>query len=467
MTLDKPNIVFVFADQLRASSLPVYGEGQIRTPHIDRLVNEGVTLTNAVSTCPVCTPYRGMLLTGRHPQTTGHVVNFARTRHDEIGIGDAFSHAGYQTAWIGKWHLHTGSFPQIHRAMDYVPEGRDRLGFAHWRGYNFHTEYFNGTVNVDTWRNERWDSYETHALNRYAFEFMDSVGNQPFCLFLSPHQPHYTIFQFAPEEYYARLPDTLILPKNVPDSMQEESIEMYRHYLAMTLALDDMVGELLDYLDRTEKAENTLFVFTSDHGTQMGAHGVGPWLKMVSYEESLRVPWVMRWPGVFEGGVTRDTLTAPVDIFPSLCALCDIPIPRSIEGHDLSAAWKGEPDAFEQDAVLTMNFTASYDYLEDGKEWRGVRTKRYSYTRWLDGTIQLFDLETDPLQMTNLADDPNHKSLQQQMEHTLQVLMAKRNDELVPCSSYRDWFDNYRRVVRNVHGQLGNPEDEPDWSLLS
>ena len=95
-----------------------------------------------------------MLLTGRHPQTTGHLINFMRTRHDEISIGDAFSHAGYRTAWVGKWHLHTGSFPQID-GPDYVPEGRDRLGFQHWRGYNFHTNYFNGSVNLDGWRYER------------------------------------------------------------------------------------------------------------------------------------------------------------------------------------------------------------------------------------------------------------------------------------------------------------------------
>jgi len=107
----KPNIVFLFADQLRAGSLPLFGEHQIGTPNIDRLAAEGVTCTNAISPCPLCTPYRGALLTGRHPQTTGHVINFVTTRHDEIGIGDAFKRAGYRTGWVGKWHLHCGSWP--------------------------------------------------------------------------------------------------------------------------------------------------------------------------------------------------------------------------------------------------------------------------------------------------------------------------------------------------------------------
>ncbi|MYB00812.1 sulfatase-like hydrolase/transferase, partial [Candidatus Poribacteria bacterium] len=144
---DKPNIVYLLADQIRACSLPVYGDTQIDTPNIDRLAQEGTVFSNAIATAPVCTPYRSMLLTGRHPQTTGHLINFVKTRHDEIGLGDVFNRNGYRTAWVGKWHLHTGSFPEI-GGRDYVPEGRDRLGFQHWRGYNFHTDYFNGTVNL-------------------------------------------------------------------------------------------------------------------------------------------------------------------------------------------------------------------------------------------------------------------------------------------------------------------------------
>ena len=465
--MKQPNVLFILADQLRACSLPVYGESQIDTPHIDRLAGQGVRFTNAVATCPVCTPFRSMLLTGRHPQTTGHVINFVRTRHTEIGIGDVFARAGYRTGWIGKWHLHTGSFPQVRSGHDYVPEGRDRLGFSYWRGYNFHMDYFDGSVNLDDWRVERWEGYETEALCRYAVEFLDSVGDQPFCLFVSPHQPHFTPSVFAPERYYARLPEQLCLPENVPESRRAESVQMYRHYLAMTLALDDMVGDLLAYLDRSGKAANTLVVLTSDHGTQVGAHDIGPWAKKMPYEESLRVPWIMRWPGTFEGGVIRDTLTAPVDVLPSLCGLCDIPSPRTVEGYDLSEAWRGRDGAFEQDAVLTMNFGAAYDYLEDGQEWRGVRTKRYAYARWLSGKVELYDLEHDPLEIHNLADLTDRRALCREMERTLQGLMACRRDGLVPSTTYRGWFDRYRRVVRNVHGPLGDPEDEPDWSLLS
>jgi len=176
----KPNIVFVLADQLRAASLPLYGETQIETPHIDRLASEGATFTNCVSTCPVCTPYRSMLLTGRHPQTTGHLINSTRTRHTEISIADAFASQGYRTGWVGKWHLHTGAWP-AQDVPDWVPEGRDRLGFQFWRGYNMHMVYFNGYVNGDDWSFKTWEGYETQALNRYGFEFMESATSPWRC----------------------------------------------------------------------------------------------------------------------------------------------------------------------------------------------------------------------------------------------------------------------------------------------
>lgn len=447
--------------------MPLYGETQIATPNIDRLAAEGITFTNAVSSCPLCTPYRSMLLTGRHPQSTGHVVNFVRTRHDEIGIGDAFSHAGYRTGWIGKWHLHTGSFPQI-EGEDFVPRGRDRLGFEYWRAYNFHSEYFNGWVNTGDWGNECWQGYETEALTRYVFEFLEETADQPFCLFLSPHQPHYTYTEkFAPEKYYENIPEQLALPGNVPDSWKAESLKVYKHYLAMVLALDAMVGQLIEYLDKTSKRENTLVVLTSDHGTQMGANGIAPWAKKNPYMESLKVPFIMSLPGVLEGGCRRNPLIAPVDIFPTLCALSGIPIPKTVEGYNLSEAVLGIPGAFEQDCVLTMNFSKGHDYLLDGQEWRGLINKKYIYNKWLDGKIELFDIEADPLLLHNEVNNPQLSDKKKSLEKQLEKFLVERGDAFQTGYSYRSWFDPQRRVCRNGFGFLGDPEKEPDWSLLA
>lgn len=461
-----PNLLYILADQLRASSLPMYGERRINTPHLERLAGEGLTCTQAISTCPVCTPYRSMLLTGRHPQSTGHVINFLKTRHDEISLADVVNQAGYQTAWIGKWHLHTGSFPEINGA-DYVPEGRDRLGFQYWRGYNFHMNYFDGYINLDDWRCEQWQGYETHALAGYAREFLDRVeDDRPFCLFVSPHQPHATRERFVPENYLERVPEIHHLPGNIPDDRLEKTRADYRTYLAMILAVDELVGTLLDDLDRKGLTGNTLVLFGSDHGTQMGAHGYPAYQKRVPYEESLWVPLLMRWPGVFKPGTTCDALTAPVDIFPSLCSLLEISLPRTLEGYDVSAAWRGEHEAFQQDAVLTMNFTASHNYLENGEEWRGIRTKTHSYNTWLNGRVELFDLQQDPLQINNLAGRSEIAGLQQILEQQLNALMRKRHDQLMPAAEYAGWFDQQRRVIRNACGPLPDPEGLPNWSLV-
>jgi len=407
-----------------------------------------------------------MLLTGRHNQTTGHVTNFITTRHDEIGIGDAFARAGYRTAWIGKWHLHVGSYPS-HRGSDYVPEGRDRLGFQHWRGYNFHADYFGGSVNLDDWKCEKWEGYETDALNRYAFEFLDGLrADERFCLFVSPHQPHITYGKYVPDEYLGRVSEKLALPGNMCEETNLEWVQTsYSRYLAMTLALDDMVGEMLDHLEQRGLLEDTVFVFTSDHGSQMGAHHPDPWMKCLPYEESILVPMVARWPRGLAAGRRCDALVAPVDVFPSLCGLCGIPVPRSIEGCDLSDAWRGVDGAFEQEAVLTMNFLESAEHALG--EWRGVRTKKHSYVRWLDGRTVLYDLEDDPLEKNDLTGDPEARETCRRLESRLQELLARRHDEFLAWNEYQGWLDNQRRVVRNAYGRMRHPESEPDWSLLA
>lgn len=467
-TANRPNIIFLLADQLRAASLPRFGEFRIETPYIDRLAEGGVSFTNAISTCPVCTPYRSMLVTGRYPQTTGHLLNFVRTRHDELSIADAFSAAGYRTGWIGKWHLHTGSFPHSDTAMDWVPSGRDRLGFEHWRAYNFHSKYFDGFVHGDGWRVERWEGYETDALSRYAFEFMEKEDDRPFCLFVSPHQPHSTTGRYAPESYYERLPAVFEAPPGSPEERRAEAVEMYRHYLAMVLAIDDMVGAVDGFLERSGLRASTLFVVTSDHGTEAGAHGVPVvWNKMRPYENSIRVPLVMRLPGVFDGGRTCDAVTTPIDFFPSLCALCGIPVPRTVEGMNLLPAWTGEPDARRREDALIMNFVGPRpNWCTDGIEWRGVRTRDYMFVRWREGGTELFDLRNDPLQQHNLSGTGAHADLEHELSCQLDSLLAARHDKFLRGSDYASWFDEQRRVVQNAFGPCAHPESSPDYSLL-
>jgi hypothetical protein len=154
------------------------------------------------------------------------------------------------------------------------------------------------------------------------------------------------------------------------------------------------------------------------------------------------------------------------DFFPSLCRICDVPIPRSIEGRDLSGAWRGQPESFEHDAVLLMNFSAAYDELEDGMDWRGVKTKTHTYARWSNGNIELYDRQADPLEVNNLAQIAGHEDLVAKHEDIMIHLLAQRRDGFGPCSEVSNWYDAQRRVVKNAFGGLSSPETIPDWSLL-
>ena len=464
--MTKPNVIVIYPDQLRAQSLPLFGEYQIETPHIGRLASEGLSIDNAISNCPVCTPARAMLVTGRYPQTTGHLINTTRTRHSEISIGDTFAHWGYKTGWVGKWHLHTGLWPAIDRMPqhpDWVPEGRDRLGFDYWRAYNQHMVYFDGFVHKDDWNYERWDGYETEGLLKYGFEFMDSSVEEPFLLVLSPHQPHFTPFEFAPRRFYEDLPDQIELPINVPEEKLEVSREMYRHYLAMILAVDEMVGRVLKYLDDKNLADNTIVLFTSDHGTQGGSQGVNPWSKKNPFDASIHVPGIIRYPGSISPGTRTQQIVNMVDWFPTLCGLAGLRVPRSIEGQDRSEILRNNGDV-EQGAAFIMNFSKWFDWFENGAEWRGVRTNTHTYARWLDGRELLYDLQEDPFQMNNLAG--KHLSVQASLQELLAHTQSLRNDELVPCKDWKHWLDEQRRVIKNAYGPLSHPESEPDWSLI-
>lgn len=164
----------------------------------------------------------------------------------------------------------------------------------------------------------------------YAMEFMDACAGEPFCCFVSPQPPHWTPFKFAPDTYYERLPEPLTPPPNVPAALQGDYHENGRHYLAVIRAVDEMVGTLLRFLDERAPA---------------------------------------------------DALHAPVDFFPTLCSLCGLNTPRTVEGFDNAAAWRGLAGAGEQDALFTMNFSRMHDNFADGWEWRGVRTRQHTYAR--------------------------------------------------------------------------------------
>jgi arylsulfatase A-like enzyme len=460
----RPNILIILTDQLRAASVPPH-ERQVELPALAGLLADSTELRHGLATCPLCTPARGMLMTGRHPQTTGMIVNFTSIRAAEIGLADAFAQAGWRTGYIGKWHLNRGAFPSESR--DFVPEGRARLGWQYWRAYNCHTDYWQGQVNGDDWDTIPWRGYETDGLLDFARAFVQQDDQRPWLLTVSPHQPHWNWQpSCAPDECYAAVPSDVDVPANVPGHYRDEARRQYRHYLAMIVALDRMVAELLRLV-----GPDTLVVFTSDHGTLMGAQAYqgeqgNCWGKSRPHEECIRVPWWFRWRGELAPGA-RDTLFTQVDLFPTLCGLAGIPVPRTVEGLDLSADLRGLPGAPARDAALIMsfhNYTYSPNLIRhDGNEWRGVRTRRHTYVRWSDGRRQLYDNLADPGQLANRAGACPEEA---ELSRRLDGLLAARGDALHPYGHYRGWIDHERRIVRNAWGALPHPDTPPDWSLL-
>ncbi len=443
MSNAQPNVLFIFADQVRACALPAYGESQIETPNLDRLQREGGLDVNALSTCPLCTPYRAMVLTGRFPQSTGIVVNGTGLRHDEYTLADAFSNAGYRTAWIGKWHLHPGDYPEIDERSP-VPAGRDRAGFRYWRGYNFHLNYDDPWFDSSDGRSSyRALGYEPQVLAEEAEHFIGGCGDEPWLCCLSSHLGHFTHLRFAPERYYDGLPEQPELPHPVTADAKAQA-GAYRHYLAMILALDEMLGRLLDFLDNCGLADNTLVIFSSDHGTEGGAHGDPSfWHKMHPYDTTVRVPWFMRLPSRVPAGSICDALITPTDLLPSLCGICGVPIPQRVEGHDLSPQWCGEPGG--PDAALLMNFVGSVNDACDGKEWRAIRSRTHTYVRHLDGREELYDLAADPWQQQNLA--TTDSVVLSDLRQRLDTALAERHDAFLPGRAYARWFDLDRRPL--------------------
>jgi len=470
---ESPNVLFVFPDQLRANVCGVYGGRNIRTPNIDRLASEGVVFTNSVSTCPLCTPYRGMLQTGRHPTHSGIIINFVESSpaQNPNCLANVFGAAGYETGYIGKWHLaadlHRGTPLAVGRTAcslpddpdpSFIPPGSRRLGYKHWQAYDFHYQYY-GYWYYENEPHKRYsERYETDTQTDQAIAFMERCrqSGRPFLVNVAPHPPHPPFEpDFAPAGYLERVSQTLWWPPNVPADNPSTDEEL-RCYLAMIQNVDDNLGRLLDYLDDSGLARDTIVVFTSDHGEMLGSHGRIQ--KMVPYAEAIDVPLIMRWPSRITAGVRVDTLQTPMDHFPTLCGLAGLPVPREVDGADLSGVVTGASSSSdEREGVLIGHYSSSELWFDSGTiwpEWRGVRTKQHTYVRWLAGGEELYDNLADPYQMNNLAADDAVPDSLVQLRVQLTDLLAEAHDDFRPGTDYGDWYDDCRNLVRTALGPV-------------
>ena len=414
--IKKPNVIIILTDQWRASALGYNGNKVVQTPNLDAFAREAVNFRNAVSVTPVCTPFRASLITGKYPSSTGMIINDLYLPAEELTMAEIFKEEGYQTAYLGKWHL------DGHGRHQFVAPER-RQGFEFWKGSECDHDYLNEHYyfNDDTTK-KIWEGYSTYAIAVAAQEYMEQASKQskPFLLFTSlatPHFPHKT----APQEYrdYYDSID-LNIPPNVPEDSKEEVKEELVGYYGHATATDKAIGSLIDKIKELELFDNSIILFTSDHGEMMGAHGDRPREKQLPYKESANIPFLISYPDIAsnKGKVANAAITTP-DVLPSILTLAEISIPNTIEGYDLSSIMK-DPSTNSERAALYMNIFPFASNFSD-VEYRAIKTDQYTYVKSPKGPYKFFDDRNDPYQMNNLIGNPEFADLQAKLDQTLIV----------------------------------------------
>lgn len=462
----RPNVLFYFPDQVRAQEVGYNGGKNIPTPNIDRFARQGVTFSNAVSACPLCTPYRAMLQTGRWPTLSGGVMNWINLPPTGQSMADVFARAGYDTGFIGKWHLAAGRLagtlkrtepPPPQKEPEFVPPGPQRHGYRHWEAFNFHANFTKAFYYRDTDERLIMPGYETDSETDMAIAFMKERARtgRPFFLTVAPHPPHPPWrAEQTPPACLADTPQNLYWRPNVKGRKDAPTADP-RCYYAMLHNVDENVGRLMKFLDESGLAGNTIVVFTSDHGEMLASQG--RYNKMVPYAEAVDVPLVYRWPGRIKAGSRSDTLFGPMDHFPTLASLCGLKAPAIVDGRDLSQqALTGRGP--QHDTLLMANYVSHWDFPEtatEWPEWRGLRTKQHTYVKWLTGAEELYDNLADPYQMRNLFDGRRAPPVMNQLRSRLKDLLHDSRDEFLPGVRYGEWFTTARNMVRNAAGPLG------------
>jgi arylsulfatase A-like enzyme len=393
---EKPNVLFVFSDMQRAYSMGCYGDSNARTPHLDALARQGARFDTAISNTPVYCPYRACLMSGQYAHHNGVMSNGVGFRPDAKCVAEAFRDAGYETGYSGKWHIITP------REMG----GELRYGFpASDTPFGFY-------------RTDRHSANVTDVAIRFIAE--KSGQKKPWLLFVSwilPHSPYK-----APDGYREHF-SKMTIPPNVPrGAAADYARECLPDYYGMIESLDDEFGRLMAALKQAEATDDTIVVYTSDHGDMIGCQGLKA--KRWPHEESARIPLLIRYPRAIKPGtVIADPIGAP-DMYPTLAGLAGVPAPKGLDGDDYSPLLRGESSKPPRDYVY---LEMPYAYVP-WPGWRALRTRDLMYARTAEKPWLLFDLSKDPWQQKNLVDDPASQALVKQMDARLTAIMKETGD---------------------------------------
>lgn len=441
----KPNIVFIIADQWNAQSMGYAGNPDVKTPNLDRLAATSVVAKTAVSVMPVCSPARASLLTGQYPLTHGVFYNDRPLKNEALTIAEIYKQEGYATGYIGKWHVnghsvHEKQFSARDRA---VPRER-RQGFDYWKAREVTHAYNKSFYFDENDARQEWPGYDVFPQTDSAIYFINKNRQQPFLLFLSwgpPHDPYMT----APQEY-RRLydPSKLSLRPNVPDSLKSKARLDLAGYYAHCTALDKSVGDLLKALKTAGLEENTIVVFTSDHGDML--YSQGKIRKQKPWDESILVPFIVHFPA--ELGRVKREITMPfssIDVLPTLLGLTRTRIPATVEGGNFADVMRGIRKAPKDHAALIQVPVPFHEnnFLNGGKEYRALRTERYTYVRDLHKAWMLYDNLKDPYQQINRVDDARYAEVRTELDRLLKKKLTEAKDDFLAADLYmKKW--NYR-----------------------
>ena len=438
---ERPNLVFVFSDQQAFDMLGCYGNDQIITPNIDRFTQQGLRFTHCFSNCPISTPYRGMLMTGQHSLYNGTFVNDKPVvpGHGKK-IAEVLRDAGYATAYVGKWHLLGGDRDRP------VPAGEMRYGFDElFQTNNCHVNFNKGACFYWNEEGEKvfFDDWEVFGQTEQALAYLDSRKNddRPFALFVSWHPPHdwgkfkgedgKMHYRYdAPQElmaYYER--DSIRMRPGVESTPDRR--RMYHGHMAMATGVDLAFGRLMDKLKEIGVDENTLVVFTSDHGDMLECNGA-EFPKQYPHDYSTRVPLILRMPGVLAEGDSSSLLVGAMDLMPTILGLMHLDIPRACQGSDLSEAMiSGDEDAVDYIPI----------WLYMGEGYRGVITRDFTFSMQRDGQSVpmynvLFDRMHDPYQQHNLYEDAAYAEVKRKLAELTRKWMKRYGDRFWNYSDF-------------------------------
>ena len=443
----KPNVLFVIADEWRAQSFGYTGDTNATTSTFDQFAKESVSFDQMVSGLPVCCPTRASLLTGQYPLSHGVYINDVELKPKLKTLGECFRDAGYKTGYIGKWHVYGSPDGYYGRREAFIPVDH-HFGFEYWKvaecchDYN-RSFYYEGSDPAKKF----WEGYDAQAQTEDACRFIKANANagEPYFLTLSWGPPHFPLGT-APERYRQMFANKeIVLRPNVAPDRKEQAIAGLRGYYAHMAALNDCFQQLLATVDSTQGRDDTIILFTSDHGDMMESQGLQT--KLYPWEESIRVPLLVRYPRKYgkSGHTTQALITTP-DVMPTLLSLCDIPIPRGVQGTDFSSLTNTKRTVGPAStAFLNMPVPISTARQFGIAEYRGVRDLRYTYVRSIKGPWLLYDNQRDPYQRHNLVDNPEARTVQARLEKELDLWLKALKDEFLPSESYlaRDGFTNY------------------------